>query len=227
MRLAIASLVVLAATTVSAQPVSVPSPPMAAPAPPASAPMAPPGGAVPAAPGAAAVPAPPAAPEAPPAPPAPPTDPAAIAVLAALENVCVPLVDGGDIAKLSKANGFRKSGDVFVQKQKGLQLTLQPQGSNPDQCHVDIISPVDPDAPAKPIILALNDWAAVSRNWSLYRNDKNVSSGKEFTTRSWETDQNGRHQALVLTTIRKPDGAPSKGSSDTSQMIYSSTKTAT
>ena len=175
--------------------------------------------------GLAPAPAAPEAPPAPPPPPAPPTDPAAIGVLAALDNVCVPLVDGGDVGKLAKANGFRKSNDAWVTKQKTYQITLQPQGSNPDQCHLDIISPVDPEAPAKPIVLALHDWAAVTRSWSLYRNDKTVQNNQEFTTRSWEHDEPGKHQALVLTTIRKPDGTPMKGANDTTQLIYSSTKT--
>ncbi len=218
MRLALASLILLAAPAALAQ-TAAPTPAAAPPA--TAAPVAP--AAPPADQGAAGQA--PAAPEAPPPPPAPPTDPAAIGVLAALDNICVPLVDGGDVGKLTKANGFRKSNDAWVTKQKSYQITLQPQGSNPDQCHLDIVSPVDPEAPAKPIVLALHDWAAVTRSWSLYRNDKTVQSNQEFTTRSWEHDEPGKHQALVLTTIRKADGSPMKGSSDTTQLIYSSTKT--
>jgi hypothetical protein len=181
----------------------------------------------PPAPVAAPAPAPtaPETPPAPPPPPAPPTDPTAVAVLSALESVCIPLVDGGDINKLAKADGFRKTGDNFVMRQKTFQLTLLAQGSNPGQCHVDIVHPVDPEAPAKPIVVALHNWAAVSRNWSLYRNDKNVVAGQEYTTRSWEVDADGKHSALVLTTIRKGDGTPAGHGADTSEMLYSATKT--
>lgn len=227
MRLALAGLFAVCGLAPAAmaqstdQPAPAPSTPAAAPsAPVASTP------ADQAPPAAMAVPAPAAAPETPPPPPpAPPTDPAAIAVLSALESVCIPLVDGGDINKLAKADGFRKSGDNFVMRQKTFQLTLLAQGSNPGQCHVDIIHPVDPEAPAKPIVVALHNWAAVSRNWSLYRNDKNVIAGQEYTTRSWEVDADGKHSALVLTTIRKADGTPSGHGSDTSEMLYSATKT--
>ncbi|MEJ0065713.1 MAG: hypothetical protein WDM85_09995 [Caulobacteraceae bacterium] len=74
--------------------------------------------------------------------------------------------------------------------------------------------------PARPIIIALNDWAAVERGWSLYRNDKNVQGTTQFTTRSWQLDWNGQEQSLVFTTMRKPDGTPAKGAQDTSQLIY-------
>ncbi|MGI8841860.1 MAG: hypothetical protein ACR2F8_13935, partial [Caulobacteraceae bacterium] len=154
------------------------------------------------------------------APPAPPTDPTAIGVLNVLDTVCVPLIDGGDLGKLAKAAGFKKSGENFVMKQKTYQLTVLALGSNPNQCHVDIVHPIDPVAPAAPIVVALHDWAAATRGWSLYRNDKNVLGSQEFTTRSWETDQNGKHLALVLTTKRKADGTPSQRNADTSQMIY-------
>ncbi len=215
MRLALASLIAIAglaptafaqtapqttSPTAPAQPSSTPPPPPAltqTPAPPVPLPPTPPV-----------------------APPAPPTDPAAIGVLNALDAICVPLVNGGKIAQLAKAAGFKKSGDNYVMKQKTYQLTLLAQGSNPNQCHVDIVHPIDPVAPAAPIVVALHDWAAVTRNWSLYRNDKNVLGSQEFTTRSWEHDEDGKHLALVLTTKRKADGSPAQRNADTSEMIY-------
>lgn len=132
----------------------------------------------------------------------------------------MPLVDGGDINKITKAAGYRKSGDNWVLKQKTYQLTLIPPGSNPNQCHIDVVHPSDP---AGPIVVALHNWAAVTRSWSLYRNDKSEIAGQEYTTRSWEIDADGKHSALVFTTIRKADGTPSKGANDTSEMLYSKT----
>ncbi|HEY5070858.1 MAG TPA: hypothetical protein VII63_02400 [Caulobacteraceae bacterium] len=126
---------------------------------------------------------------------------------------------------MSKAGGYRKSGDNFVLRQPGYQFTILAQGSNPNQCHVDIVHPVDPEAPAKPLIIALHNWAVFGRGWTLYRNDKNVTGPSEFTTRSWENRGQDKSEALVLTTIRKADGAPSQRNADTSEMIYSVTKT--
>lgn len=235
MRLALASLIAFSGLAPAAlaqmpttDPAAAPAPPAMAAPPPMAAPPAPPAAApasaMPASPPEAAAPAP--APEAPPPPPPAPTDPAAIGVLSALESVCMPLVDGGDINKLTKAAGFRKSGDNWVMKQKTFTLTLIPPGSNPNTCHIDIVHPIDPEAPGKPIVLALHNWAAVSRNWSLYRNDKNIDAGQEYTTRSWEVDADGKHSALVFTTIRKADGTPAGRGADTSEMLYSVTKTA-
>jgi len=240
---AFAALAPLAVAQTLATPAPGPAAPAAAPpAAPAAAPMTPsaPAPAVAPAPEAApapataaapeAAPAAPAAPEAPPpppappAPPAPPTDPTAIALLSTLQTVCIPAANGGDLAKLAKTAGYRKSGDNYVYRQPGFQFTIEAPGSNPTQCHVDLVHPVYPQAPAAPLVVALHNWAAVSNSWTLYRNDKNVDSGQEFTTRSWEHSADGKNEALVLTTVRKADGSPARGNADTSMMIYSVTK---
>jgi len=167
----------------------------------------------------------PEAPPPPPPPPPPPTDPAAIALLSTLEAVCVPAVEGGNLDKLAKSNGFRKSGENYVMRGKGFQFTLLAPGSNPDQCHIDMVHPIDPEAPAKPIVVALHNWAAVERGWTLYRNDKSVQGSQELTTRSWEHDDPGKHEAMFITTYRHADSSPMQHSADTSTMVYSETKT--
>ncbi len=202
-------------TTTTAAPAAAATTPPATPTPAAPPPAT---AAAPAAPPAAAPETPAPAPE---APPAAPTDPVAIALLDTLQSVCVPAVKGGNLASLTKTAGYRKTGDNFVYKGKGFQLTVESPGSNPNQCHVDIIHPADPAAPAQTMVIALHNWAAIDRDYSLYRNDKNVSGSVEYTTRSWEHTADGKHQALVITTMRKADGSPAKGASDTSQMIFS------
>jgi hypothetical protein len=239
MRLAIVSLMALAAganafaQTPAATPATntAPAATPAPPPPPATAPSA----ATPAMPSAGAPPVtappggttptaetpPPPSPPPPPPPPPPPTDPTAIAVLDVLQKVCIPAASGGNFAQLAKGYGLRKQGDFnWVEKQKDFTLTVEDPGSNPNQCHVDLVHPADVEAPGRPIIVALNDWAAVERGWSLYRNDKNVQGTTQFTTRSWQLDWNGQEQSLVFTTMRKPDGTPARGTQDTSQMIY-------
>ena len=238
MRLAIVSLIAITAIApfAQAQTAAPAAPPADAPpaapqaAPPAAAStMTPPAAPAPAVPATPATPetsaAPAPAPEAPPAPPPAPTDPAAIAMISTLEKVCVPAANGGNLEKIAKANGFRKSGDNFTLKGAGFQFTILPQGSNPTQCHVDMTHPVDPEGPAKPLVVALHNWAAMTRGWTLYQNNKNVEAGQEFTIRSWEHSADGKNEALVITTIRKADGSPMNRGSDTSMMIYSVTKT--
>ena len=165
-----------------------------------------------------------AAPVAPPAPPPAPTDPVAIALLSTLDTVCVPAVSGGNMDKLTKAAGYRKNGDNYVMRGKGFQLTVLAPGLNPGTCHVDIVSPIDPEAPAKPLVVALHNWAAVTRGYTLYRNDKNVAGAQELTTRSWELAEGGKNQAVVLTTFRKADGTPT-GGRETSEMLFSASST--
>ncbi len=212
-----------APTTAPASP-----PPAAAPAPttaPASPSTAAPGAPVnpPAAGAPSASPTPEAAPEPPPpAPPGPPTDPTAIKLLSTLDQICIPAVEGGNLDKLAKSGGFRKNSDGnYVNKGAGFQLTLLAFGSNPDTCHVDIIAPVDPQAPARPLVVALHNWATSGHGFSLYRNDKNTQTGQEITTRSWELTDGGKYKALVLTTYRKADGTPAMGNRETSTMLYS------
>ena len=154
--------------------------------------------------------------------PTSPTDPTAIKLLSTLDQICIPAVEGGNLDKLAKSGGFRKNSDGnYVNKGAGFQLTLLAFGSNPDTCHVDIIAPVDPQAPARPLVVALHNWATSGHGFSLYRNDKNTQTGQEITTRSWELTDGGKYKALVLTTYRKADGTPAMGNRETSTMLYS------
>jgi hypothetical protein len=230
MRLVAASLI----AAVSAAPLAFAQTPAPAAPPPSAAPAAPPPAAAPAAqaPAAPAVAAPaptpppaPAAPPAPPAPPPPPTDPTAIGIIGTLQTVCIPAVEGGNFDRLAKSDGYHKSGDNYVLHGRGFTLTLIAPGSNPTQCHIEVVSPVYPEAPAAAIVVALHNWAAVERGWTLYRNDKNAEGLQELTTRSWEHDDPGKHEAMFITTYRNANGTPTKGGADTSTLVYSETKT--
>jgi hypothetical protein len=237
MRLPLVSLIALAAAANAYAQAPATAPPASAPASPpsASSPTQAPPGAVPAAPvgqAPATAPggdtgAPAAAPPAPPAPPPPPTDPTAIELLSVLQSVCIPAANGGNFVQLAKTAGLRKQGDQgWALKTKDYTLLVANPGSNPDQCHVEITHPADLDSPGRPIIVALNDWATGAANgWSLYRNDKSVQEGMQFTTRSWQLDWNGKEQSLVFTTKRKSDGSPLHPNVDESEMIYGVAKT--
>jgi hypothetical protein len=229
MRLALVSLLALTvsanafaqSTATTPEPAPAPTP---APTPgPAVAPPTP-------APGPAAAPTPAPSPTADtataPVPPPPPTDPAAVAMLTILQKVCIPAANGGDFNQLVKAAGLRKAGDIgWNLRQKDFTLVVVNPGSNPSQCHVNLTHPADLESPGRPIIIALNDWAGITNGWSLYRNDKSVQQGLQFTTRSWQLDWNGTEQSLVFTTKRKPDGSPLHTNADESEMIYGVVKT--
>ena len=129
-----------------------------------------------------------------------------------------------NLAQLAKTNGFRKTSDTWTIRQNAYTLVIESQGTNPNQCHMDVTHPVDQDAPGREIVVALHNWAELTNGWSLYRNDKSVQSGFEYTTRSWQKDADGKSEALAFTTQRHPDGTPMQRSSDSSQLIYSQTK---
>jgi hypothetical protein len=147
-------------------------------------------------------------------------------VLDTVQNVCVPAVEGGDLDKIARSRGFRKSGDSgYSRSGPGFKLTIVPPGSNPNQCHIDMSTPITPEGPAAPIVVALHNWAAVENGWSLYRNDKSVEGAQQLTTRSWEHDDTGKHEAMFITTYRHADESPMNGRSDSSTLVYSETKT--
>jgi hypothetical protein len=162
----------------------------------------------------------------PPTPPTPPTDPTAIGVLSVLQNICIPAANGGDLVKLAKSAGYKKTGDGDWQlRQHDFTLVVADPGSNPTQCHVAVMHPVDAEAPGRAIVVALHDWATYGK-WSLYRNDKSVQGDLQYTTRSWQRDADGKSESLVFTTHRHPDGTPMQSSQDASELIYAESKDA-
>ncbi len=216
MRVALISLIALGAaigTSAIAQdaPATMPMPMPAEPAAPAPAPDA--------AAAAPAADAPPAAPETPPPPPPrTPTDVTSLAVLNVLQNVCLPLAKGADLAGLVKPMGFKLKRDLWVQQylKGGYTITVHPVGSNPGVCNVDIDHPIDG---ITEVIIDLHNWA-MARDWTLYRNDK-YDTGLERTTRSWTLDTAASQEALVLLTVRKPGGKPMTAKTDHTELLYS------
>jgi hypothetical protein len=144
-----------------------------------------------------------------------------IAMLDTLTKVCMPAANGGDLNKLAKADGFRKSGDNWTYRQPGYSYTILPKGSTPNACQVQLITPVDVEAPVRPLVVAIHNWAALTNGWTLVRNDKHVADGSEFTTRTWERHADGKDEALALTTTRKADGTQASRAGDTSELVYS------
>jgi hypothetical protein len=158
------------------------------------------------------------APPAPPPAPAVPTDPAAIRTLSVLESVCKPLVDGGDLAALAKQQGFKKKRDIqTLQFAKPGVISVLPNASNKNVCMMEIDHAIGSD---KALTVAVHDYA-VARGYTLYRNDEFTTDLKRHT-RSWElTRADGKTEALVLITSRKPDGSPLGKNADKSTLMYS------
>ncbi|MBI1408198.1 MAG: hypothetical protein GC145_18970 [Caulobacter sp.] len=191
---------------------AVPPPPMPAPAP-TTDPAAPPAVMVPAAP---EVPVAPPIPEPPPAPPPAPTEATAVMFRSQLENLCMPSVRGGDIAKLAPALGYKKKrGQYELQWAKGFKAYVSDSSSNPRVCTVLIQHPIDG------LVATIDDlhaWA-IYRGFTLEDNAKRTTD-MERSTRKWENNTAEGREVLLLLTTRKVGGEPINKKYDQTELIY-------
>ncbi|WP_293682402.1 hypothetical protein [uncultured Phenylobacterium sp.] len=233
MRLALSSLIAIAAlaTAVHAQePAVQPPPPVAAP------PAAPdPGSATP--PAAAPATTPPAAAPAPaaeaPAPPPPlptlPTTGDGAAAIAVLEKVCVPAARGADLDALAKANGFKLNRreqtwirPLSVEKgaNKNHQIVIFPIGSNKGVCNAEIRHEVGGD---EEIAKALNVWSFLHQpplDPTANYTQPQDPDGLKRVRRSWEHLTATNSIGLNFSTVKNPDGTPVNAKYDLATMQY-------
>ncbi len=153
--------------------------------------------------------------------PAVPTDVTSLAVLDVLTRVCAESVRGGDMKALATQAGFKMKRDVWVkQYAKGYQISIMPPGTNPQVCSVTLDHPV---GGITPVIVDVHNWA-MGKGWELYRNDQ-ILTDMDRTTRSWEMRGESELEAVVLVTVRKPNGAPLSSKADRAELLYSLYKT--
>ena len=202
----------LAQDPAPAQPPAPPAAP-AAPAPPAAP-------ATPAAPDAAAA-QPPAAPEAPPAPAEPPptlpTTGDGAVITSLLTNVCEPLVRGGKVDQIAKANGLkldRKTNWYVIplSPKTPYQVGLEGPGTNPNVCTLHIqYAPGGENE--KQIRDSLNIWRFLhAPQLFLHRNEQAASiTGQQAVTITWDNRDNissdGKMFGLVFRQEKKADGS--------------------
>jgi hypothetical protein len=219
MRLVFTSLIAFAglATAAAAQ---QPAPDAMAPTP-----AAPPAATAPAPAAAPAAPAAPAA-EAPPPAPTLPTTGDGAAALAAITQICVPVVKGGDLAKLAPPLGYkfnRRDGTYTATfGAKPYVITIFSQGSNKDVCRVGLTYAIDGE---KPIIEALNVWSFLhDPELKLQRNDFIPATDFKRITTSWEYFTDHESTGLVFMQLKKPDGTPVNAKWDQAELLYSERK---
>ena len=243
MRTALASLLA-AAAFVSAAQAQTPSAPAAAPTPQATAPTAPPApststapsttpppAAAAPAPDAAAQPAAPAAPaaEAAPPPPTVPTTGDGAQIIAFVEKVCIPLVRGGNVEQLAKANGMklnRREGVWQIQlgtTSKDYNISLALPGVNKDVCRAEVHYAVNED---KPITTAVNIWSFLHQpELILQANYVSVNAdGVKRVQKSWEHLDPTTSTAINFTTWTKPDDSSLNAKYSTGEIYYQERK---
>jgi hypothetical protein len=189
-----------------------PAPPAPAAAPPAAS-TAPADATAPAAPAPAAAPQVAAAPPEP--PPVLPTTGDGAVVVGLLNNVCKPLVAGGDFEKLVKAQRMKQDGKtgewILPLSQKPYQIAMtNPGANNKGLCDMRIRYAVGYD---QPIIEALNIWRFL-QNPQLHgqRNEQANYPDVQRVTTTWDNWENqmldGKMIGLVLVQLNKLDGTP-------------------
>ena len=237
MRLALSSLLVVAARATHAQaqePAAPPTPaaPVAAPAP--AAPVAAPTPAPPApaaeAPAAAApspvveAPAPVAE-----APPQLPTTGDGATAISVLEKVCVPAVRGQKLDDVAKAYGFKmnKRDQTWTRPlsldkaaDKNFQVIVYPIGANKGVCNAELRYAIGTDAD---IAKALNVWAFVHEpplDPTANYTQPQDPDGLKRVRRSWENLTSNSSIGLNFSTVRKADDTPLNAKFDTATMQY-------
>jgi len=249
MRIALASLILAVAIAPAAEaqtpaaPATQPAPATTPPATPATPPATPgapaatpaPGTATTAAPTAeapTAAPAPAATPEASaPAAEAPPTLPTTgdgAVILNIIEKVCVPLVRGGKLEVLAKANGFklnRRDGTWIIPLggDKNYTVTMFPVGINKDVCRGEVHYAIGEE---KPIVSALNVWSFLHQpELILQANYVSVNAdGVKRVQKSWEHLDATSSTAVNFTTATKPDDTPLNPKFATGEIYYQERK---
>jgi hypothetical protein len=237
MRIALASLL---ATSVLVSAAQAQTPAPAAPAtPPTTATPAPAAPAAPAtaAPDAAAAPAAPAAPaaEAAPPPPTVPTTGDGAVIISLIEKVCVPLVRGGNLDDIAKANAAtlglkknRRDGTWsmplgLTPASKDYVINIVPPGSNKDVCRAEVHYAVNED---KPIVNAVNIWAFLHQpELILQANYVAVDpDGVKRVRKSWEHLDATSSTAVNFSTWTKPDDTSLNAKFSTGEIFYQERK---
>ncbi|MDB5498928.1 MAG: hypothetical protein JWP28_2959 [Phenylobacterium sp.] len=224
MRTALASLILTVAVASAAQ-AQTP----AAPAPaPATQPASPPTTAAPSTPAPSTAAPPAATPETPaPAAEAPPTLPTTgdgAVLLNVVEKVCVPLVRGGKLDDLAKANGFklnRREGTwtMPLGGDKNYTVTIFPSGVNKDACRGEVHYAIGQE---KPIVSAFNVWSFLHQpELILQANYVSVNAdGVKRVQKSWEHLDSASSTAVNFTTWTKPDDTPLNPRFATGEVYY-------
>ncbi len=143
-----------------------------------------------------------------------------------VQNVCIPLVRGGNIDQLTAAAGMKKVKKrglvnyvTLLGGVKGYTVTLDSQGSNKNVCSITLNYAINGE---KPIIEALNIWAYLHDPYMpVQRNDYIPATDYKRITNSWEHFNEHESQGLVFLQLKKPDGTPVSDKYDLATVLYS------
>ncbi|MDB5427377.1 MAG: hypothetical protein JWR43_1352, partial [Phenylobacterium sp.] len=158
------------------------------------------------------------------APPTLPTTGDGAVLLNVVEKVCVPLVRGGKLDDLAKANGFklnRREGTwtMPLGGDKNYTVTIFPSGVNKDACRGEVHYAIGQE---KPIVSAFNVWSFLHQpELILQANYVSVNAdGVKRVQKSWEHLDSASSTAVNFTTWTKPDDTPLNPRFATGEVYY-------
>ncbi|MCE2987765.1 MAG: hypothetical protein LW830_07910 [Phenylobacterium sp.] len=167
-----------------------------------------------------------------PAPPAPPpvvetlpTDGEIGQILNVIRTVCVPLVRGGELAKLATpAAGFkrnrREGGFTQTLVTKPYTLTVYDPGSNKQVCRLGLTYTSGGE---RPLLLGLDKFAFLNQPRLVLQRENNYIPPTDFmrVTSSWEYYTDKESIGLVFVQLKKPDGTEVNAKWGTGEILYS------
>jgi len=167
-----------------------------------------------------------------PAPPAPPpvvetlpTDGEIGQILNVIRTVCVPLVRGGELAKLATpAAGFkrnrREGGFTQTLVTKPYTLTVYDPGSNKQVCRLGLTYTSGGE---RPLLLGLDKFAFLNQPRLVLQRENNYIPPTDFmrVTSLWEYYTDKESIGLVFVQLKKPDGTEVNAKWGTGEILYS------
>lgn len=167
-----------------------------------------------------------------PAPPAPPpvvetlpTDGEIGQILNVIRSVCVPLVRGGELAKLATpAAGFkrnrREGGFTQTLVTKPYTLTVYDPGSNKQVCRLGLTYTSGGE---RPLLLGLDKFAFLNQPRLVLQRENNYIPPTDFmrVTSSWEYYTDKESIGLVFVQLKKPDGTEVNAKWGMGEILYS------
>ena len=143
-----------------------------------------------------------------PAPAAPAVAPAAIGpyLLAAIDKVCLPLIQGQKIKDVAQANGLRRSREDWLLQGPGVErvvITI-PSVANPTVCSMTVNYEI---GQTDGVVAVMNNWAA-AHNPPLAVLSAGYAANPGVTGWSWELDIPAQHVGLVFDAQKGADGKP-------------------
>jgi hypothetical protein len=158
------------------------------------------------------------------APPTLPTTGDGAVLLNIVEKLCVPLVRGGKLEDLAKANGFKlnrrdATWTMPLGGDKNYTVTMFPVGVNKDACRGEVHYALNGD---KPIVSAFNIWSFLHQpELILQANYVNTDAdGVKRVRKSWEHLDATSSTAINFSTMTKPDDTPLNKNFATAEFVY-------